>query len=583
MRLDPRSPSLLALLLALASACGPERATLGVDGGIRNDAGEEDDFDPLLPAICNPVSTANPGGLKAIKYLDSTDTMYSNADWRVALEPESEISHPTFPGPLPVESATYIDLADPSIEVAGFLVTRAAYGASALEEVNLAQIALAATAADITTRASGSTITSLDGFDTVVSSSFELRSPTPTDATELRDLVLPALLGRPAADVSFPVSGWQSGSDNRFILVMQTIYRPEAHQTVHVGAIARAFDYDDRGRRTGLHADDLANGSGVTLSFNSEARECEDQVLDRQAVADIIWIIDESGSTSDDRARISGNATAMFAKANDLGLDFRMAVTDMNDATLGTFATRDPDGSNERWILPGEADVFATAVGDPSGPLGSDASQEHGLTQIRASLSAHLPRSDEDPLKFRAAAKIAYVIVTDEKAEEIETPPMRAGNKEPTAEEAAGILEVVQPYAAELLAESAVVHLISEPLPFDATACSGQGEHAYGYYELVAAVGGQAGSICQLDLGATIDAMLDSIVGDASPLALEYVPISNSISVTRDGEIIPRSRELGWDYRGGSNSIVFHGMPIDPANPADIVIGYRRWSVQVVD
>ena len=46
---------------------------------------------------------------------------------------------------------------------------------------------------------------------------------------------------------------------------------------------------------------------------------------------------------------------------------------------------------------------------------------------------------------------------------------------------------------------------------------------------------------------------------------------------------IPRSREYGWDYRSSSNSIVFYGMPVDPAHPADVKIGYRRWQDQVVE
>jgi hypothetical protein len=572
-----------ALLVPAAACGGGDRASGSADGGSRDDTTPGEGFNPDLPRICNPVSPTNPGGLKAIKYLDSTETVYRDANWRVALEPETRVSSPSISGALPVESATYLDLADPSIEMAGFLVTRVAHADSAAGEVNLAQIALGSVAT-ATTRASGSTITSLDGFDTVVSTNFELRTATATDATELRDRILPAILGRSDGDVSLPVPTWQSGSDNRFILTMQTIYRPAAGQTVHIGAIARAFDYDDRRRATGLHADDLANGSNVTLSFNGEARECEDEILDRQAKADVIWVVDESGSTNDDRERISSNATAFFGKAVDLGLDFRMAVTDMNDSSLGVFATREADGSAERWIQPNEPDAFAAAIEDPSGPAASDAASEHGLTQVRAALAAHLPRSDSDALKVRSDAKLAFVIMTDEKPNEIEEAgASREGNVEPTAAQAAQIQSLVQPYVDELNAEQAVVHLIAEPLPFAETCSGGGGEHAYGYYELVGATGGQVGSICQLELGATLDAMLDSIVGDASPLALDYVPISNSISVTRDGEVVPRSRQRGWDYRGASNAIVFYGMPLDPAHPADIVVGYRRWQDQLVD
>ena len=112
--------------------------------------------------------------------------------------------------------------------------------------------------------------------------------------------------------------------------------------------------------------------------------------------------------------------------------------------------------------------------------------------------------------------------------------------------------------------------------------CSGGGaEHAYGYYEVVNATGGQIGSICQLDLSATIDALIDDIIGGSSPIVLGTFPISASITVSRDGIPIPRSRESGFDYRGVSNSIVFYNQPFTPAMPSEIVVSYRRWREQV--
>ena len=38
--------------------------------------------------------------------------------------------------------------------------------------------------------------------------------------------------------------------------------------------------------------------------------------------------------------------------------------------------------------------------------------------------------------------------------------------------------------------------------------------------------------------------------------------------IPRDGEVVPRSRQHGWDYRAASNSIIFYDMPVDPANPS---------------
>ncbi|MCP4443903.1 MAG: hypothetical protein GY811_00975 [Myxococcales bacterium] len=159
---------------------------------------------------------------------------------------------------------------------------------------------------------------------------------------------------------------------------------------------------------------------------------------------------------------------------------------------------------------------------------------------------------------------------------------MNGGNSEPNATQAAQIATFLQPYIAEFENENAVAHLISEPLPFSTSPCSGAGaEHAFGYYELIQALGGQAGSICADDLGPVLDAMVDSIIGDASPITLNKIPISASISVARDGVTIFRSRNQGWDFRSSSNSIIFFNMPFDPANPSDVVVSYRRWAEQI--
>ena len=536
--------------------------------------------------FCRTQTPDNPAGLKPIEYVDSSATVFSGANWRVAVEPETEVDTAVFPQAAPLESAMLLDLADPAIQVAGFLVARSAGGASALAELDRAQAALGQVdeVDTVTTRVSGSNIVSLDGFDTVVRTVFEIRTSSAMDVTELRAALVPALLERAPDTVSLPSVGWQSGNDNRFIMVVQTLYRAEAGQTLFMGAVARAFDYEDRDRETGLHADDLANGTGLTESLNGEARECEDEMVDHQGSADVVWVVDQSGSMSDDLDRIADDAEAFFSTASDLGLDFRMGVTDMNDSTGGLFATRNADDSGERWIMPDEPSEFAAAIRDPSGPATSDGLSENGLTQLQAALSHHLPRGDAGGLGIRADAELAVIIVTDEKAEEVEEAGILFdGNTQPDAEKEAAIATLLAPYQAALAAEHAVVHLISEPLPFGSTCSTAGAEHAYGYYELVASLGGQMASICQVDLGATLDAMIDSIVGDASPVVLDYIPISSTITVMRNLAPVPRSRRHGWDYRASSNSIIFYGMPVNPAHPAQITIAYRRWHDQVVE
>ena len=539
--------------------------------------------------ICNPPSEDNPDGLKRIVYADSAATIYSNANWRVALEVDALQGLPGIAAATALESAYTFDMTAPEIAVAGFLASRQAISGSAVGEVNWA-IAVLPSVLQIGTvniRVSGSNTTSLDGFDTVLNTVLQITTSSPMDAAQLRAFVLPALLSRSSVDVTMPPTGWVGVTDTQFILSMQTVYRVMTQQTVFQGAVARLVDFDDRTKKTGIHADDLSNGTGHSVSGNGEEIECEQFLADQQATADIMWIVDESGSVDDDRARIANNAVTFFNKAIAAGLDFRMGVTDMNNTgpggQPGIFASRQAGGTGDRWLLDNDATVFATNINQPSGVDAYDCCDEHGLTQMRSAIQRHTPRNNADPQMVRENAKLVLLFVTDEKPDEVEDAGILGeGNLNPTPAQQTQIDNLVASYVGDLVSNDAVAHLIAEPPPFDAVTCSSGGaEHAFGYYELINAVGGQVGSICQDDLGPTLDAIIDSIVGEASPIVLSKFPISASISVARDGTKIGRSRDVGWDYRGSANSIVFFNMPFDPANPSDIVVSYRRWADQV--
>ncbi|MFI5292880.1 MAG: hypothetical protein ACHQ02_08435, partial [Candidatus Limnocylindrales bacterium] len=362
----------------------------------------------------------------------------------------------------------------------------------------------------------------------------------------------------------------------------QTLQRAPQAQVLFMGSVTRQTAFDDRERATGFFADDLSNGTGLAESMNGEAIECEQFTANQVPTADIVWVVDESGSMSDDRERVAAYADAFFAKAIAAGLDFRMGVTDMDDENDGKFATRQAGGTLDRWILRSAAAQFADAIEDPSGPDPGDGGFEHGLTQGRAAIMRHLPRND-DAQRFRERAQIVVIYVTDEKPDEIEedVSDVGDGNQELSAGQITELLGFLTSYIADFTFNGAVAHLIAVPLPFTSPACTDQGETAYGYAELVAALGGQVGSICQDDLGPTLDAIIDTVIGEASPIVLSKFPISATIAVARDNIPVPRSRDTGWDYRAASNSIVFYNMDFNPLVPSDIVVSYRRWETQV--
>lgn len=531
-------------------------------------------------SICNPTSATNPFGLKPIKYIDSVMTAYPMSNWRLAMDVKAVEGVPSIANPTLLNAAYTVDMIEPNAQVAGFLASRSAGANSAVSEIGalLLNLETAPFISSISVRGSGNNTTSLDGFETVLGATIELTTSTQLDVTKVREIVTAAALARPLADVTFPNPGWVGTGDTKFILAVQSIRRAEQVQTLFVGGVARAVSADDPTRKTSFHLNDISNGTAVALSGNGEAIECEQYVISRQAKADIIWVVDESGSTSNLRTNIANNATLFFNKAVAAGLDFRIAVTDMNDASAGIFATRQAGGTGDRWLLPSEQMEFQNAINDPSGPDAADGGTEDGLTQMRAAMMRHLPRSNSDPQMIREDAKLVIIIVTDEKAQEVKDAGILGeGNNQPTAAEQMQIDALVAPYVTELNANDVTVHLIGEPLPFG-PACGT--EHTYGYYEVVNATGGQMGDICQADLGATLDTLIEDIISGSSPLTLAKIPISTSVSVSRDTVPLTRSRQSGFDYRGATNAISFYNQLFSPAMPSEITISYRRWAEQ---
>jgi hypothetical protein len=536
--------------------------------------------------ICNDLTPTNPFGLKPIKYVDSTTTAYPTANWRLAMELPAVENVPAIANPTLLNAAYTFDMIQSNAQVAGFLASRSAGANSAINEINslLLNLESAPFVSGVTVRTSGTSTTSLDGFDTVIGAAIEITTTAPITATAVREIVTAAALARPATDVTFPDPGWVGTADTRFLVTAQAMRRAAEVQTLFVGGVARLIHADDLTRPTALHLADMSNGTGVALSQNGEAVECEQFLIARQAKADIIWVVDESGSMNDDRTRIANNATIFFQKAVAAGLDFRVAVTDMDNAKDGIFASRQQGGTGDRWLLPSEQAIFEANIEDPSGPDAADGGTEHGLTQARAAIMRHLPRSNADPQMIREDAVLVVIFVSDEQAEEIEDAGILGeGNNTPTPAQQTQINTFMAPYIADFNANDAVAHVIAEPLPYSDVCSDAGAEHAVGYYELAHATGGQLGSICQLDLGATIDALLDDIAAGASPLTLATFPISASVSVSRDGVPLVRSRQNGFDYRGASNAVIFFNQQFDPQSPSEIVVSYRRWQDQVIE
>jgi len=533
--------------------------------------------------ICLPQTESGGFGRKPVQFVASASGYYKIATEKDAAVLETSVTGATDAG------AMLIDMPWDAAQVAGFAGYIASFSDLENEVNQLTSRVTSYFAPGSVVRSSGVRTPSHDAYPAVLEITLELYTAAPAGLRTVRRGVIAALAGVSAeavADAGAPFGP----DDTHFILRFLLVRRAPAPGDPRTfllfqGAVANWNQYLDNGRQTGFLVDDLANGSGIAEYTASFEDECEGYYFMPTLKADIIWVIDESGSMLDERSSVRDNAVYFFQHAVAAALDFRMGVVDMNIQNNGTFCTGENASAN-RFLLPGQESNFSACALAPHGALPDDGSEEHGLNQARAALQNHL--SSGDPLKdIRPDALLVFIFVTDEDDQEGEdrgctgspySDPQLVSCFENTPSRSFSILRDA------LLARQAndgpggVAHaIIGYPESCLSAGGGTAAEPGKGYYELAMATGGLIGSVCAADMGMTMDLILDSIVAQASPLVLAHHPISTSIAASLDNGPLWRSRVNGFDYHASTNSLVFYGQSFSPDVISEVIVSYRRW------
>lgn len=544
-------------------------------------------------------------GLKPLQWKKS-----NLGDWHLALEQDCKYSEVSISGAKPKEALAVMELIGYSQAVAGFVASVPAPGTDLSQMVQQLISKITTQLPDksgVAQLTGGSSTQSHDKFPSVVGTQLELTLSTAKNPAAVRNSLLPLLLDRQPSELTMPPEDF-GPIVKTHLLSFQTLLRADGRLLI-MGGVADKGMAQDPSKATGFHLDDLSNGTGLATAADGNTEECDPFVLANVPVADIIWVVDESGSMDDNRTDIVNNATDFFARALKSGLDFRMAVAGMKDPNVsgvlpGKFCSKattvtSDDGGQDRFLTPQEQAIFKSCVQNPPYYEGG---AEYGLVHTEAAITRHLPRSQPgapvDPAKIRPDATLVVIIVTDEAPMELKNYTSWNGkNGFLTASDydimkcatsklgqvqtyVQGLVDLVQGKHATHGAEAkAIVHLIGGVCKSGCADPWGQvTEYPWGYEQVVQATGGQIADICQKNLGNTLQLIIDSITGAASPAVLDLVPISASLAVALGKNTIPRSRQQGFDYNAASNSIIFFGVSYKKGD--QVVASYRRWQKQ---
>jgi hypothetical protein len=574
--------------------------------------------------ICRDATEDKPQGRKPIQKRKSDST--KGGDWHIALETSAKYGELAITGAKAKEAAAVIDMDDTMSEVAGFVISLDTTDDKVQDSLTAIMQALNTKppggTGTLTQRASGTQGKSHDKFDFIEGTILDLALSSASNVSTVRNELVGTLLSKQMSDLgNLPSPYGSSHSDFviRFVSVKRVEFKTDKDgdlvdkddkkikvtggdpmdsgdktkwRLMIMGAIAGKSNYQDAKRKTGFNVDDLSNGTSLARANDKVYDECDVGTITSLPVADIIWVIDESGSMSDNRNDIVNNANNFFSRALSSGLDFRMGVTNVCSPTgsykssVGHFCSQVSTNTNDlggadRFLLPSEQTIFSSCIKNPPGYEGGS---EYGIVNAKEAVTKHLPRATGAPDKIRPNAKLVIIIATDEVPESFSS-AIGYSNfdvcKLPATTQTS-INTALQPYLSLFNGTTdpeaaAMFHVIGGVCN---NSCNADVSH--GYKELAQQLGGQIGDVCQKDLGNTLQVIIDSIVAGASPLSLEYVPISSSLAVAMDGVEINRDRTNGFDYRTTSTGPVLVFINVKYKKGSEVIASYKRWEQGVV-
>jgi len=269
---------------------------------------------------------------------------------------------------------------------------------------------------------------------------------------------------------------------------------------------------------------------------------------DYNELVDVLWVIDNSGSMSDEVASISGNFQTFIDEFTDLELDYHIAVvtTDMYEPTdSGRF----------------QGDIITPETANPAGEFTAQANQgskgsatEQGFAAVQAALSEPLV-SGVNAGFLREDATLSVIVVSDED----DNSPINATNfvtwfqglkADPEMARFNGFFDV----------------MFEEIFNWD------------GYIDAVEATDGFYDAINSGSFAVALQELSFAAAGMVITFYLTEEPATLAdMTVVVDGQQVPQSSENGWTYDSETNAITFHGDSI-PGPGDDVNISYTRTS-----
>lgn len=278
---------------------------------------------------------------------------------------------------------------------------------------------------------------------------------------------------------------------------------------------------------------------------------------------DILWIVDNSASMLKHQQNLSAQVPDLIAKLNSLKMDYHMAVV------TSSMGGSSPDGGKfiglPKFVTAQTPDLVNNfknrmIVGEAGSNL------ERGLESMEDALSSSY-LSNEGKGFFRDDALLVVIALSDE--DDFSKSSSSEGISHYTSFLDSAKLPWVDGSRSWVFNFIGVLSLTSQCKTFNDFASPG-----LSYMGLADVSGGVKESICSTNLSTAVSNIRARIYQILTDFKLSKVPVLDSIVVTINGELIPRSTLNGWDYIESANIIRFYGAAV-PAADASIKVDFK--------
>lgn len=328
----------------------------------------------------------------------------------------------------------------------------------------------------------------------------------------------------------------------------------------------------------------LTDGTNVG-PVNSQPQDYMDILLaDNPPKADFLFVIDNSGSMSEEQTAVANNSLAFFDRLNSLGVDFKIGTITTDNSNLrgtGFTSTRNEFESNIRAGTSGSGKESCTYYAEKAlsttSPNNMGAILTNGLGSLNTVANAGYPRS---------GSTLTVICITDESDAYTKWDGSGSDTDAPRFNLTDNIFTQNNiPFYGVIPLDDSGQH----------GSCTGVNGSANVYYNFSSSVfptaalnlktlaentGGSVSSICGENYGAFLQQLADQVAAKASSYSLTRTPISSTIKVYVNDVEIPRTTTppagtTGYKYISSENKIVFTGRL--PEVGAQIKIAYQSY------